>query len=99
MPATSAAVKEQSIREHAYHLWEQDGRPEGRRRPEQKAWRGQRGGEAQVCGDHGRVRWGRLARGRLARHRVTLPTSSPGRVGVRAGSPTGVGRGRKDRKK
>ena len=30
MPATSAAVKEQSIREHAYHLWEQDGRPEGR---------------------------------------------------------------------
>lgn len=30
MPAISAVAKEQRIRETAYYLWEQDGRPEGR---------------------------------------------------------------------
>lgn len=30
MPATRTAAKEQAIREHAYYLWERDGRPHGR---------------------------------------------------------------------
>ena len=30
MPALNVQRKEQAIREHAYHLWEQDGRPHGR---------------------------------------------------------------------
>lgn len=30
MAAVNALRKEQAIREHAYHLWEQDGRPHGR---------------------------------------------------------------------
>ena len=29
MPRISAAAREQSIREHAYYLWEKDGRPHG----------------------------------------------------------------------
>ena len=30
MPAIRTAAKEQAIREHAYYLWERDGRPHGR---------------------------------------------------------------------
>jgi len=82
MPATSTAAREAEIREHAYYLWERDGRPHGR---DVEYWERAAGELAVLTSRTGSAP--RAARPKTADAKAAAPKAKPGPARLRTSPP------------
>jgi hypothetical protein len=82
MPALSTAAREDAIREHAYYLWERDGKPHGR---DVEFWE-RAAGELASLTQRTRSA-GRTAKPKTADAKIAAPKTKSGPARLRTSSP------------